>query len=197
MVKRRRRRLDALSLDVRAARSPLSAHRPCLAANPALAAWKTAIPGQGHASQLQKSQMEGEMANDRATNPALDSTQSHRPWPRVRIAPVPEMAGSCGDSANQHGAIKMERAMGFEPTTATLARWRSTTELRSPLSGRAESTICLPPRNPFFLKPGPLKKSGCSGSSCPPRCAPSNTVPAPCPPATRPRKSRLGRTPPG
>ena len=23
--------------------------------------------------------------------------------------------------------------MGFEPTTATLARWRSTTELRSPL----------------------------------------------------------------
>jgi hypothetical protein len=43
---------------------------------------------------------------------------------------------------------KLERAMGIEPTTSTLARWRSTAELR-PLNRcravvfRREGGICL------------------------------------------------------
>ena len=50
----------------------------------------------------------------------------------------------------------MERAMGFEPTTTTLARWSSTTELRSPLTKnkkRLSPTYHFsPPTQPIFSK---------------------------------------------
>jgi hypothetical protein len=48
-------------------------------------------------------------------------------------------------------AVGMERAKGFEPSTATLARWSSTTELRSPGLRRCEIYMldrCT--RNTFF-----------------------------------------------
>jgi hypothetical protein len=40
----------------------------------------------------------------------------------------------------KHG---MERAMGFEPTTASLEGWNSTTELRPPSSIRPSTSIRL------------------------------------------------------
>ncbi len=40
--------------------------------------------------------------------------------------------------------------MGVEPTTATLARWRSTTELRSPFSQDGGNLSHAPTRATFF-----------------------------------------------
>ena len=48
---------------------------------------------------------------------------------------------------------KLERAKGFEPSAATLARWSSTTELRS-LSQKDGASVCIDTRKsiPLILK---------------------------------------------